>query len=89
MNSELLGQSDHTINDLLKAAYPIIYVLSWEEERVEKGLLQIATERGRKFLSWSTTEGIIDVRRDLCCAISIPSCKIRPSSDACATWRAT
>ena len=64
MNSELLGKTDHTINDLLKAAYPIVYVLSWEEERVEKGLLQIATERGRKFLSWSTTEGVIDVRRD-------------------------
>ena len=55
LNSELLGTSDRTINDLLKAAYPLIYVLSWEEERVERGLLQIATERGRKFMSWSTT----------------------------------
>jgi SpoVK/Ycf46/Vps4 family AAA+-type ATPase len=64
LNSELLGISDRTINDLLKAAYPLIYVLSWEEERVERGLLQIATERGRKFMSWSTTEGIIEIRRD-------------------------
>ena len=64
MNSELLSSSDRTINDLLKAAYPLIYVLSWEEERVEKGLLQIATDRGRKFLSWSTTEGVIEIRRD-------------------------
>ena len=39
-------------------------MLSWEEERVERGLLQIATERGRKFMSWSTTEGIIEIRRD-------------------------
>src|ERR687898_1806081 len=64
VNSELLGDSDRTINDLLRAAYPVIYVLSWEEERVEKGLLQIATERNRKCLSWSTTEGIIEERRD-------------------------
>jgi hypothetical protein len=49
LNNELLCTSDRTINDLLKAAYPLIYVLSWEEERVERGLLQIATERGRKF----------------------------------------
>lgn len=64
VNSDLLGNSDRTINDLLKAAYPLIYVLSWEEERVEKGLLQIAADRGRKFLSWSTTEGVIEIRRD-------------------------
>jgi SpoVK/Ycf46/Vps4 family AAA+-type ATPase len=64
VNSELLGDSDRTINDLLKAAYPLIYVLSWEEERVEKGLLQIATDRSRKLLSWSTTEGVTEVRRD-------------------------
>jgi SpoVK/Ycf46/Vps4 family AAA+-type ATPase len=64
VNNELLSQSDRTINDLLRAAYPVIYVLSWEEERVEKGLLQIAAERNRKFLSWSTTEGIIEERRD-------------------------
>lgn len=64
MNSELVGRSDRIINDLIKAAYPLIYVLSWEEERVEKGLLQIAMDRGRKFLSWSVTEGVIEIRRD-------------------------
>ncbi|MGH8056670.1 MAG: hypothetical protein ACREOH_05460, partial [Candidatus Entotheonellia bacterium] len=64
MNSELVGRSDRIINDLVKAAYPLIYVLSWEEERIEKGLLQIATDRGRKFLSWSATEGVVEIRRD-------------------------
>jgi SpoVK/Ycf46/Vps4 family AAA+-type ATPase len=60
----MLGRSDHIVNDLVRAAYPLIYVLSSEEERVEKGLLHVAAERGRKFLSWSTTEGIFEIHRD-------------------------
>jgi SpoVK/Ycf46/Vps4 family AAA+-type ATPase len=64
VNSELLNLSDRTINDLIRATYPLIYVLSWEEERVEKGLLNVAAERSRKYLSWSATEGVNEVRRD-------------------------
>jgi hypothetical protein len=63
LNGELLGTSDRTINDLLKAAYPLICAVMGRGA-VERGLLQIAAERGRKFLSWSTTEGIIEIRRD-------------------------
>ena len=44
---------------LIRARYPIIYVVSWEEERVEKELDQIATARNKKFYVWTYTQGIV------------------------------
>jgi AAA+ superfamily predicted ATPase len=44
---------------LIRARYPIIYVLSWEEERVANQLAQIATSRGKKFHVWTYTQGIV------------------------------
>jgi AAA+ superfamily predicted ATPase len=43
---------------LIRARYPIIYVVTWEEERVEKQLAQIATARGKKLFIWTYTAGI-------------------------------
>jgi AAA+ superfamily predicted ATPase len=44
---------------LIRARYPIIYVSSWEEERVERRLAQIAAARGKKFHVWTYTQGIV------------------------------
>jgi ATP-dependent 26S proteasome regulatory subunit len=44
---------------LIRARYPIIYVLSWEEERVEKQIDRIAATRNKKFYVWTCTEGIV------------------------------
>jgi AAA+ superfamily predicted ATPase len=44
---------------LIRARYPIIYVLSWEEERVANQLAQIAASRGKKFHVWTYTQGIV------------------------------
>ncbi|HTV47447.1 MAG TPA: AAA family ATPase [Phycisphaerae bacterium] len=44
---------------LIRARYPIIYVLTWEEERVEKVLSEIATARNKKFHVWTYTQGIV------------------------------
>lgn len=44
---------------LIRARYPIIYVISWEEERVEKQLAQIAAARNKKFHVWTYTQGIV------------------------------
>ena len=44
---------------LIRARYPIIYVVSWEEERVEKQLAQIAEARNKKFHVWTYTQGIV------------------------------
>lgn len=44
---------------LIRARYPIIYVLSWEEERVEEQLARIAAARNKKFFIWTYTQGIV------------------------------
>ena len=40
-------------------AYPIIYVVTWEEERVERCLREIATARNKNFFVWTITQGIV------------------------------
>ncbi|HEY8506513.1 MAG TPA: hypothetical protein VIL46_18160 [Gemmataceae bacterium] len=44
---------------LIRARYPIIYVVSWEEERVEQQLAQIARQRNKKFFVWTLTQGLV------------------------------
>lgn len=45
------------IGDLIRARYPLIYVVSHEEERVEKSLRELCIEREMRFEIWSITEG--------------------------------
>ncbi|MBN1947526.1 MAG: AAA family ATPase [Bradymonadales bacterium] len=51
--------SSSEIEDLIRAKYPLIYVVSPEEARVEKELKAIGLRRGRKFITWSITEGFV------------------------------
>jgi len=44
---------------LIRARYPIIYVSSWEEERVERCLREIAEKRDKQLFVWTITQGII------------------------------
>jgi AAA+ superfamily predicted ATPase len=43
---------------LIRARYPVIYVVSWEEARVEQHLLGIASRRNKQLYSWSITGGM-------------------------------
>jgi ATP-dependent 26S proteasome regulatory subunit len=43
---------------LVRARYPIIYVVTWEEERVERSLREIAA-RDKKLFVWTITQGIV------------------------------
>ena len=47
------------IEVLIRARYPIIYVVTYEEERVEQLLLSIAKDMGKDVFSWSVTRGLI------------------------------
>lgn len=49
--------SKREIEFLIQARYVLLYVVSPEEARVEKALLDIATKRNRKVLAWSITQG--------------------------------
>jgi AAA+ superfamily predicted ATPase len=44
---------------LIRARYPIIYVVSWEEERVAQQLNAIAAKRNKKLYVWTYTQGIV------------------------------
>ena len=43
--------------DLIKARYPLLYLVSSEEPRVESALKKIATDRELRLEVWSVTEG--------------------------------
>jgi len=43
---------------LVRARYPIIYVVSWEEGRVEQALVEIADARRKRLWVWTTTSGL-------------------------------
>ncbi len=44
---------------LIRARYPIIYVVSWEEDRVERCLRKIAAARNKQLFVWTVTQGIV------------------------------
>src|SRR5580704_15757819 len=44
---------------LIRARYPIIYLVSWEEERVEQYLSRIAQKRNKKVYVWTFTQGLV------------------------------
>src|SRR5437762_10218523 len=48
---------DQELETLIRARYPIIYVVSWEEKRVEDALRNIARERNKKLNIWTVTQG--------------------------------
>ena len=48
---------DSEINTLIRARYPIIYVVSWEERRVEDAIAQIV-QPAKKVYTWSLTRGV-------------------------------
>ncbi len=48
---------DRELETLIRARYPIVYVISWEEQRVEAALQTIARERGKKVHIWTVTQG--------------------------------
>ncbi|MEW6282587.1 MAG: AAA family ATPase [Candidatus Eremiobacterota bacterium] len=43
---------------LIRARYPVLYVASWEEERVEAALADIAQKRGKRLVCWSVCRGL-------------------------------
>ncbi|RMF84783.1 MAG: AAA family ATPase [Nitrospinota bacterium] len=55
-------QSDKEIEYLIRARYPLLYVVSWEEGRVEKALHDMAKERGKRLICWSVTEGMLEFK---------------------------
>lgn len=47
------------IEILIRARYPIIYVITWEEDRIESALWNICKAREKRFYIWTITSGIV------------------------------
>lgn len=48
----------HEIEVLIRAKYPILYVVTWEEQRVEQCLSTICKSLDRTLHTWSVTQGL-------------------------------
>ncbi len=46
---------------LIRARYPLLYLLSWEERRVEHMLRQVAGQLRKKLYGWTITSGIVSL----------------------------
>ncbi len=57
--SNIAVDRQEEISLLIRAKYPILYFLSWEERRIEEMLRQVAQERRKNLYSWTITEGIL------------------------------
>ncbi len=44
---------------LIRARYPLIYVISWEEQRLVQEICKIASRLGKSVFEWSVTTGLI------------------------------
>ncbi|MBM3249540.1 MAG: AAA family ATPase [Candidatus Omnitrophica bacterium] len=52
------NRCDTEIDVLIRARYPLIYVVSWEEPRILERLKSLADRRQKKLFLWSITRGI-------------------------------
>ncbi len=53
-----LSPVEAELQTLIRARYPLIYVVSWEERRVEETLRDICQRRGKKMMLWTYTTGM-------------------------------
>lgn len=50
---------DQELETLIRARYPLIYIVSWEEKRVEDALRAISANRGKRMFTWTVTQGLV------------------------------
>ncbi len=56
-----LAERERTLEVLIRAKYPLIYILSWEERRIEAMLLRIASRLNLRLYAWTVTDGVIAI----------------------------
>ncbi|HDS08949.1 MAG TPA: AAA family ATPase, partial [Firmicutes bacterium] len=53
-----MNDFNHELEVLLRAGYPLIYITTWEENRVQEAIKKAAKSVSRKCFSWTVTEGL-------------------------------
>ena len=46
------------LDTLIRARYPLVYLVSWEEQRLDAILQELAASHGKTLVSWSITRGL-------------------------------
>jgi hypothetical protein len=46
------------LDTMIRARYPLIYLVSWEEQRLDVILEDLARSHGRTLFAWSITQGL-------------------------------
>jgi len=47
-----------SLDTLIRARYPFVYLVSWEEARVDQILGELARRHGKQVVEWSATKGL-------------------------------
>ena len=58
------------LDTLIRARYPLIYLVTWEEQRLDAVLQDVAQTHGKALLQWSVTRGMRRVSRGRTVAVS-------------------
>lgn len=53
------SEVDQELETLIRARYPLLYIVSWEEKRVEEALRTISSNRGKRMFVWTVTQGLV------------------------------
>ncbi len=53
------GKPVDELEVLIRARYPVIYVVTWEEERLEQKLAEVARRRNKGFHVWTCSQGLL------------------------------
>jgi len=57
----MLTNQAEELKVLIQARYPLIYIVSWDEQRIEEILRGVAAERRKRLFAWTVTEGIVAI----------------------------
>jgi len=52
---------EEELDVLVRARYPLLYIVSWEEGRVAASLRRICLRRSKHLYAWTVTEGIVNL----------------------------
>ena len=61
-----VAERERELEILIRAKYPLIYILSWEERRIEEMLIRVVAELhrrrpGKRLYAWTATSGVMAI----------------------------
>ena len=54
-------EREQELEVLIRAKYPLIYILSWEERRIETMLVRTAARLNKRLYAWTVASGVMAV----------------------------